>query len=235
MAKTKVAFAGREMDGETLEDLEKELLLKTVYSYIAGGNQFLLDTFKMNEEAIIGTAMVAKDKFDAPIKGMLGSDSEVAIQKLRPGHLLRDTTAAETPVNTWDSESIATGAFASGNDYWIGFGTSNTTAVNVSQYLVLLMFGISFTQGASPVVEEVLLKIGNTEYPVIVLRHSWQADNPNRIRTVRFHPLLAESRQTVLAQVRSIAAGRQELVMEGLAFGPGRYLRKQSYASTDLP
>ena len=65
MAKQTVEFAGRQIEGETLTDVERSLTLKTVYNYLAGGNQFLLDTFKLNENEIIGTAMVAKDKLDA--------------------------------------------------------------------------------------------------------------------------------------------------------------------------
>ena len=82
---------------------------------------------------------------------------------------------------------------------------------------------------------EVLIQVGNTTYPVIVQRNAWVADNVNRIRATRFHPILAEPRQTVLGQVDSQVAGRQELVLLGLALGPGRYLRKRSYAAADLP
>lgn len=235
MGKIKVAFAGTEVDGETLDGSERALLLKTTYDYIAGGNDWLLETFRLNEEGIAAAAMVAKDRFDAPIKGQLASGSEVGVQKLRPGHIMRDTTTAETPINTWDSESIQSGAFASGNDNWIGTGSANGTAIKISQYLVLVLFGITFTQGNSPVVEEVLFNVGGKEYPVVVFRQAWQADNKNRIRAIRFHPILLEPRQTILGQVNSIAAGRQELVIEGLAFGPARYLRNRSYAASDLP
>lgn len=229
MGKTTVEFAGRQIEGETLTDEERSLLLSTVYNYLAGGNQFLLDTFRINEQSIIGAAMVAKDKFDAPIKGVLAGDSEVAVQLLRPGHILRTTSTTETPTNDW------TVTLTADDDYWIGFGTTNTSAINVSQYLTLLLLGISFSQGSNPVLEELLVQVGNTTYPVIVVRQSWAADNPNRVRAVRFHPILAEPRQTVLAQTYSIAAGSQELVLLGLALGPGRYLRKQTYAAADLP
>lgn len=229
MAKQKVAFAGKEVDGEELTIEERELLLKTVYDYIGYGNSWLTDLLKLNEKEIIGAAMVAKDKFDAPIKGMLAGSSEVGVQLLRPGHILRDTTTAETPANTWSF------TFTTAGDYWIGSGANNTTAINVSQYLVLLLLGVWWTQGGQPIVEELYLQVGNTTYPVIVLRQGWQADNPNRIRAVRFHPILAEARQTILGQTYQIAAGVQEMQILGLAYGPGRYLLKTSYVASDLP
>lgn len=228
MAREKIYFAGREVEGETLSDEEKSLLLKTVYDYIAFGNSWLLDTFKLNEKEIISTAMIAKKEFGA-IKGMLASDSEVAVQLLRPGHIKRTTTTAETPSNTWNF------TFTTAADYWIGFGTDNTTAVNISQYLVTVIFGAWWTQGAQPTIEEIYLQVGPTLYPIFVVRHGWLADNPNRIRAVRFHPILAENRMTVLGQTYGIAAGDQELVLVGLAMGPGRYLRKTSYVAADLP
>ena len=83
--------------------------------------------------------------------------------------------------------------------------------------------------------EELYLQVGNITYPVIVVRHAWLADNPNRIRAARFHPILIEPRQAVLGQTRQTVAGTNELVLVGLAFGIGRYLRLQSYASGDLP
>ncbi|MDP2952397.1 MAG: hypothetical protein Q8O76_03675, partial [Chloroflexota bacterium] len=120
MAKARVEFAGKQIDGEELSADERSLLFSTIYDYLAPPASFLHDLFKLNEKSIIGAAMVAKDKFDAPIKGMLGGDNEVGVQLLRPGHILRDTTTAETPINSWDSDSIASGAFTSGNDYFIG-------------------------------------------------------------------------------------------------------------------
>ena len=235
MAKTKVLFAGKVIDGEALESEEKQLLLSTVYDYLAADNSFLKELFKVNEGAILAAASVAKDRLDAPIRGMLAGDAEVGVQLIRPGHILRDTTTAETPINTWDSDSITSGAFAAGNDYWIGSGSANSTPVKISQYLTLVIFGVMWTQGNAPTVEEIYLQIGSTTYAPFVVRPAWAGDNPNRIRAARFHPLLAEPRATILAQVRSSVAGRQELVLLGLAFGKGSYLRNQSYAAADLP
>lgn len=230
-----VNFLGKQLTGIDLTPGEKAILDRDVFELLAAGNSFLKETLELNRQNIYATVAVAKNKLDAPFGGILAPDNEVGVQLLRPGHILRDTTTAETPINTWDSNSIESGAFAAGNDYYIGSGSTNSTAAVVSQYLTLLLIGAAFTQGAAPVVQELYIQVGETTYPIIVLRHAWMADNQNQIRAVRFPPILIEPRQTVLAQVRAEYAGRQELVLLGLAFGTGRYLRKQSYAAADLP
>ena len=169
--------------------------------------------------------MVAKDKFDAPFTGMSAGDSEIGMQKIRPGQILRTTAASETPSNTWSF------SFTADADYWIGYGSNNTTAVNIDKDVLLLCLAMGFTQGSQPVVEEVLIKVGGTEYPVMVVRDAWTADNKFKVRAVPIRPFILVPKATCLGQTYSIAAGTNELVMYGLAFGMGRFLRKQEYTS----
>lgn len=224
IAKTEVRVAGKEYVGEALTGEEKKLLLHHVYDYLARGNPFLLETFKLNEEAIIGAAQVAKEKFDAAFNGTLAEDSQVGVQLIRPGHILRTTATMETASNTWSF------SFAAGPDYWIGYGADNRLPVNIDRELLILMMGIDFGQNSTPVAEELLIHVGETTYPIIVIRQAWAADN----RTARFHPILAEPRQRVLGQTYSIAAGVNDLVLLGLTFGLGSKLRLQSYSSISL-
>ena len=233
----KVNFPGlsETLEADDLSEVEDALLRKTVLEYLSAGNSFLRETFQLHMDNIISAAGIAKQRFNAGFKGMLASDSDVGVQLIRPGHILRDTTAAETPINGWRSSLVASGAFTTSTDYWIGYGTNNTTALNVSQYLLMLVVGFQFLQGNAPTVEELLLTVGNTNFPAIVLRQAWIADNVNRVRAVRVPPILVTPRQTVLGQVYSTDGGLQELAVLGLSFGPGRYLRRQTYAAADLP
>ena len=230
-----VNFLGRQLEADPLNAGEKAILDRDIFEILATGSSFLKETLEVNRNNIYAAAGVAKRSQQKAFGGILAPDSEVGVSLLRPGHILRDTTTAETPINTWDSNSIESGAFVAGNDYYIGSGSTNSTAAIISQYLTLMLMGVVFTQGNAPIVQELYISVGETTYPVIVLRQSWMADNPNRIRATRFPPILIEPRQTISAQVRAEYTGRQELVLLGLAFGTGRYLRKQSYAAADLP
>jgi len=232
----KVTFAGKEYTGTELTDAERDLLFKHVFNYLAAGNDFLRGTFDLNKESIESAVMVAKSKLEAPFNGILAGDSQIGVQLIRPGHIMRGTGATETPLNTWDSFGITSGggAFVSGSDNWIGYGADNATAVNIDKEALLTPMGIMFSQGQAPVVSEVRFQIGETTYPVTGLRNAFVADTPNRIRAVRFHPLLMEPKQTVLGVAWSESGGRQEMQLLGLTFGLGRFLRQQSYSSVSV-
>ena len=220
--KTEVRFVGEECVGAALTGDEKRLLLHRVYD-LASGTLFIRETFKLNEEAIIGAAEVAKDKLNAAFNGT-SADSQVGVQLIRPGHVLRTTAATETASNTWNFP------FTAGADYWIGYGADNRAPVNVDKELLLLIMGVHFGQDSTPVVEELLIHVGETTYPLIVIRPAWAADD----RVTRFRPILAEPRQKVLGQTYSIAAGTNELALLGLTFGLERKLKLQSYSGISL-
>lgn len=222
MAKTKVVFENEEYNGEELTEQEKTLLLNQLYGVLAAESSVLAALFKENEEKIIGAAEVAKDKFASPFKGLSASDTEFGLQLIRPNHVLRTTGATETNANDWSF------TFTADADYWIGRDTNNTTAINIDRRLLVMPLGVAFTQGATPIVEELLLQVGPTTYPVIVLRNSWLADNPNGVRFTRIRPMIWIPKQTVLGQVYSILAGINELVLVGLSFAMGDLLRAQA-------
>jgi hypothetical protein len=226
-----VEFAGKEYQGTELTEKERDILFKHVMDYLAAEDAFLQSLFTLNKESIEAAAMVAKNKFDAPFNGILAADPQIGVSLIRPGHILRDTSGTETPINTWDSEGIQTGAFVSGSDNWIGYSTNNGTAVNIDKEALVVPMGLAFRQGQKPAVQEVRFQIGEVTYPVVVVDQAAFADNPNRVRAVRFHPLLMEPKQTVAATVWSETGGRQEMKLLGLTFGLGRFLRNTSYSS----
>lgn len=229
MAKQTLTFAGKEIQYETLDADEQNIVRQTVLNYIVGGCDEMTKLFNLNMDSILLAAGVAKDKVGQAVRGQIAGDNEIGISLIRPGHVLRTTSTTETPTNSWSF------SFSSGNQNWIGYGSSRATAMDVSQYLTLLAFGVMFTQGANPDIEEIFPQVGATLYPGIVVRNSWLSDNNSKVRIARFHPIIMEPRQTSLWSVNALQGVVNELVLVGVAFGPGRYLRKTSYSSSDLP
>lgn len=226
--KVPVLFAGKEYAGDSLTPDEESILRKHLYNYLAYGNSFLYDLLRLNDESIIAAAAVAKEKFGVPFNGMLATDAQFGFQLLRPGHILRTTAATETPQNDWTVTLTADG------DYWIGFDTNNTTAINIDKELLVLWLGIAFSGGSQPSLEELYIQVGEVTYAPWVVRNSWFADNTNKIRAARIHPILLAPKDTMLVQSYSIAQTTMEIVCLGLTFGFGRILRKTSYTSVAL-
>lgn len=221
-----VIFENEEFNGVALTPAEQALLDKQLFGFIASHNSFLEDLFRDNLPNIVAGLQVAKSELGAaPFRGMYAGDSELALQLIRPGYVLRSTAATETPANDW------TFTFTSGNDYWIGFGTDNTTAINVDKRACIIPLAVSWTQGGLPTVEEVYVQLGGTSYPVNVIRHGWYADNPNQVRYARIRPQIWRPKSRPLVQVRSISAAVQELVLIGIAFVMGDLARNQAPAS----
>lgn len=220
-----VIWAGNQMEAENLAQGEMDILHHDVLERLAWGNSFYRDLFQSNMTNIEAAARVAKKQLAAPFTGAFAADSQVGVQLIRPGHLLRSTSGTETAQNDW------TFTFTDNGDYWIGYDTNNTTAVHVDKRACILVLGIAFTQGNGPCVEELLVQIGSTSYPVQVIRSAWFADNPNRIRAARIYPWLLEPKATALVQTYSLVGGTQEMVLLGLTFGLGSYLRLATYGA----
>ena len=218
-----VIFENEEFNGIALTVSEETLLQKQLYQFIAAHESFLEDLFKDNYNNIVAGLQVAKSELGAaPFRGMYAGDSELAMQLIRSGYVRRTTGATETPDNDW------TATFTSGNDYWIGFDTNNTTAINVDKRACIIPLAVAWTQGGLPTVEEIYVQLGGTTYPVNVIRHGWYADNPNQVRYARIRPQIWRPKSRPLVQVRSISAATQELVLVGIAFVMGDLARTQA-------
>jgi len=215
----KVLFENETFNAEEPLQEEKDLLRKQVFRYIAASNNFLTNLFEDNWPNILAALGVAKHELKAPFKGMSAGDGEIALQLIRPAHVIRTTGATETAANDWSV------TFTADSDYWIGFGTNNTTAINVDKRLLLLPMAVWYTQGVAPTVEELLIQAGGTTYPKNIIRHSFVADNPTQIRAARIRPLLLKPKSTLLVQVYSTVAHTQQLVLVGLAFVMGDLAR----------
>ena len=219
----KVMFENEEFNGMDLAPEEEALLQKQLFGFISSHNSFLEDLFKDNYANIRAGLQVAKSELQAaPFKGMFAGDSELAMQLIRPAYVIRTTDATETADNTWSF------TFTAGNDYWLGFGTNNTTAINVDKRACLVPLAVAWTQGGLPTIEEVYVQLGGTTYPVNVIRHGWYADNPNQVRYARIRPQIWRPKSRPLVQVRVLSASVQELVLVGIAFVMGDLARTQA-------
>lgn len=222
-----IQFENEQYIGTPLKSTEEELLERQLATMLTAKGSFLEELLKENPHAIRGAAQVAKNKLEANFAGMSAGDGEVGISKIRPGHILRSTGTTETPANDWRFTFTADG------DYYVGYSTNNTTAVNIDKECLLLILGVMFTQGGQPVVEELRVQIGGTTYPVMVIRDAWIADNDFNVRAIPIRPLLLEPKATTLWESYSLVAGQNELVLVGLTFGLGRFLRTQAYTSVN--
>ena len=220
---SKVIFENEEFNGTELEPREEALLQKQLFGFIAAHNSFLEDLFKDNYANIVAGLQVAKTELGAaPFRGMYAGDSELAMQLIRPAYVRRTTDATETAANDW------TFTFSAGNDYWLGFGTDNTTAINVDKRACVIPLAVAWTQGGVPTVEELYVQLGGVAYPVNVVRHGWYADNLNRVRYARIRPQIWKPKARPLVQVRVLTASVQELVLVGVAFVMGDLARAQA-------
>ena len=218
MAKTVVIFEGEEYSGESLTDRELTVLHAQL-PMLSADNGFLTQLFNDNLGKIQGALEVAKADIGGPFTGLSAGDSELGMQIIRPGYVRRSTAATEAITNDWAF------TFAVTTDYWLGFGTDNTTAINVDKRILVMPMAVGWTQGPNPVVEELLIQLGQTTYPVNVIRHGWYADNPNRIRAARIRPMVWRPKSRPLVQTNQVNAGVDQLVLLGLTFGKGDLLR----------
>ena len=225
---SEIVFEGEKWIGTALTDAERTLLLNQMYTVLAAESGFLGRLFHDNEAKIIGAAEVAKKQLEAPFAGLFASDSEFGMQLIRPAHVIRDTTAAETPIDDWTSNLISAAGFTANSDYWIGYGTNNTTAINIDKRLLVMPMAVGFAQGGPPTVEEIMFQVGSTTYPIVVVRQAQYADNENNVRMARIRPMIWPGKSTVLAQVWSILASVQQLQLIGLSFAKGDLLRTQN-------
>lgn len=217
----RVVWENEQFTGEELDGSEQKLLMDQVMGVLGYGNQLLTQLFKDNERNILAAASVAKASFKSPFRGLSAGDSEFAVQLIRPQHVRRSTAATEATAATWSF------TFASGADYWLGFGTDNTTALNIDKRLLVLPLAVAWTSGTAPVVEELLWQQGSVIYPVMVIRHGWMTD-VNGVRFARIRPMILKPKSTTLVQNFSIAAGVDELVLIGLSFVMGDLARTQN-------
>lgn len=207
---------------EDVSAIEKGLLHKQLFKYIAANNAFLADLFEDNFDNILAALGVAKHELKAPFAGMGAGDSEIALQMIRPHHVVRSTSATETAVNDW------TVTFTADGDYWIGFDTNNTTAINVDRRVLLLTLAVWWTQGWGPITEELLIQLGNTTYPVQIIRHGWVGDNKTGVRAARIRPQIWKPLARPLVQTYQTIAGDQQMVLVGVAFAKGDLARQQA-------
>lgn len=217
--KTVVEFENERFNGIQADSTEVALLKKQIFQFIASESDFLHDLYTDNMQAILGALNVAKAELGGPFTGMFAGDAEIGVQQIRPGYVKRTTGTTEAVQNTWTSTLTVDG------DYWLGYSTNNTTALNIDKRLLVLPLAVWWTQAGSPITEEIYVQVGGTTYPVNVVRHGWLADNKSQIRAARIRPMLWKPKATVLVQTNQIAAGDQQMVLVGLAFAKGDLMR----------
>lgn len=197
---------------------DRDLIDRDIFGTLAGQQGYLRRLFEQNRVEIQAALAVAKMKIAATFRGIEASSSELGVRLIRAGDIMRTTGTTEAPSNDW------TFAFAAGSGNWLGFSATNGTDLNIDKRMLMLVLGVMFTQGTSPVVEDIQWKIGGQTFPMEVIRHAWVADNENRVRIASIRPKILSPKQTINVQARTTLAGTNELTVVGLTFGLGSFL-----------
>lgn len=214
-----VSYQGGRDLASALSDEDRFILERDVFGTLGGEQGYLRKLFERNRVEVQAALAVAKFKIQATFRGISAGTSELGVRLIRAGDIMRTTGGTETPNNNWE---FAFGT--AGNNNFIGFGTSNGTAINIDKRILILVLGAMFTQGGSPVAEDFSWQIGGTTFPMEVIRHAWVSDNENRVRVAALRPKILSPKQTVYTQVRTSLVATNELVLVGLTFGLGSYL-----------
>lgn len=222
MARTEVIWENEKLVGESLTTDEEKILEHQIKNFLASPGSFMAWLLNNNFDRIKGTLQVAKAKLEAPFVGMSAGDNEIGLQLIRAPYIVRTTATTEAGTNDW------TFTFTDNGDYWLGYSTNNTTALNIDKRLCLLWLGVAWTQGSAPIVEELLIQVGSTIYPVQNIRQGWLGDNQWNLRAVPIRPIILPPKSTLLVQSWSLGGGVQEMVVLGIAFGLGDLLRAQN-------
>lgn len=223
MVETRAVYENEVFVGESLGAEELRILNDQVTRVLARDSVILERAFADNMLKIQSTLEVAKKELGGVFTGISAGDGEIGMSLIRSGHIKRTTATTETPDHDWAF------AFAAGNDNWLGYSSANGTALNIDARIgAMLVLGLMFTQGGAPVVEDVQFQIGATTYAFEVIRHSWWGDGPDNVRFARLRPKLLKKKETLLVPSRATLAGQNELVVVGITFATGFFLRQSN-------
>jgi len=176
---------------------------------------------------IFVAGQIIKKAMGLTFDGYMAGSDKMGFREIKPCDIMRTTATTETPSDTWSF------SFAADEDYWIGYGTDNSTAATIDKYIGMCIVGIA-NLSDSQVVEQVKFKVGNIEYPPIVLKPTLTlADTPDRIPVKRIPTIILKPRDTVLGKAYSSDAATNELVLIGVTYGKGNKLQNFTVSSVE--
>lgn len=166
----------------------------------------------------VGGQIVRKDTSWGTFEGYMAGADMMGFREIKPTDIMRTDDSTETANTTWEF------SFAADDDYWIGYGSNNTTAATIDKYLGMVIVGVA-NLSDSQVVEQIRFKIGNVEYPPAVLKPALiLADTPHRVPVKPVPTMIIKPRDTVLGKAYSSSAATNELVLVGITYGRGQKL-----------
>jgi len=176
---------------------------------------------------IFVAGQIIKQSMGLSFDGYMAGSDKMGFRPIKPFDIMRTTDATETPADTWSF------SFTADEDYWIGYGTNNANPATIDKYIGIVITGIA-NLSDNQVVEQVKFKVGNVEYPPVVLKPVLtMSDSPDRVPAMRIPTIILKPRDTVQATTYSSAAATNELVLLGVTYGKGSKLLPLSVSTVE--
>lgn len=186
-------------------------------------------TYQARKEVARAAVAIAKTQLNGAFRGLYGSQNELVISEINSWHLLRTANATEQPAPSWQSWSSSTGftgagaAWAQGADNWIGYSTSNATAIHIDKNALIVVLGYVDAAAISPV-QSVRLQVGNVTYTPTILKTKMSMAGANyRVPIVPAKTQILPPRTTVLGTIYNDNAIVSELIAIGFTIALADY------------
>lgn len=186
----------------------------------------LNDLYAKNLPAVKAAAQVAKAKLGNIMFGGGRADStELTMDFIRPGHIMRTTSTTETAENTWDF------TYTAGSDQFLGYGTGYATSSKVDQDALIVIFGWA-NESIDNEINAIQLTVGNNDRPYRAFDMVNLADaDLGYILPTPVEILMPKVSFSGLAHVKN--PGVQRLRPIGITFSTGEFSRNNTYGAVN--
>jgi hypothetical protein len=168
---------------------------------------------------IFVAGQVIKKAMGLTFDGYMAGSDKMGFRETKPCDIMRTSDATETPADTWSF------SFSADEGNWIGYGTGYSNPVTIDKYIGICVVGV-MNLSDNQVVEQIKFKVGNVEFPPIILKPVVTvADMPDRVPAKRIPTVILKPRDTVFGKAYCSAAATNELVLIGVTYGKGSKLQ----------
>ena len=168
---------------------------------------------------IFVAGQVIKKSMGLTFEGYMAGSDKMGFREIKPCDIIRRTDGTEKPADTWEF------SFTEDESPWIGYGTNYANEVTIDKYIGMVIVGVA-NLSDNQVVEQIKFKVGNVEFPPIVLKPAVTlADMPDRVPAKRIPTIILKPRDTVIGKAYCSASATNELVLIGVTYGKGNKLQ----------
>lgn len=188
-----------------------------------------------NANAVLTLVRMAKKRIDGnPVfMGSMANHSQLGLMKIESQHIFRTTGTTETP-KTQTAFSFTQTAEAGASTAWLGYGTSNASAVNIDKRAALLLCGL-YSYSPNPVIEKMIVTHGPTTYmPELVGPEFNTQDSPEGVAIARITPRYLMPKDTIKITTTNLDSGTQRIGFVGVTCATGSYFSQNPLTSVML-